>query len=57
MRMLTRDEIYDEMCQLLTDFENQENVDDPNINWEGEFYTLLVKIQNRWEDTIVSEEE
>lgn len=40
-----REEIYDEMCRVLTDWETQEAVDD-------DLYNMLVKIQKRWEDTI-----
>ena len=40
----TREEIYDSMCRILTDFENSE----PNITIE-DFYQMLCKIQNNWE--------
>ena len=42
-RMLC-DELYNELCQLLTNFETGENPVDVN-----DFYYLLVKIQNNWE--------
>lgn len=38
-------ELYDEICQLLTDYET----DDCNVTIE-DFYSLLVEIQNSWED-------
>lgn len=38
------DESYNELCQLLTNFETGENPVDVN-----DFYYLLVKIQNNWE--------
>lgn len=49
----TKQEIYDALCKLLTDYEHLEDVEDyDNIDWEAELYKMLVKIQNRWEDTI-----
>ena len=38
------DELYNELCQLLTNFKTGENPVDVN-----DFYYLLVKIQNNWE--------
>lgn len=38
-------ELYDEICQLLTDYETG----DCNVTIE-DFYSLLVKIQNSWEN-------
>ena len=38
------DELYNELCQLLTNFETGERPVDAN-----DFYSLLVKIQNNWE--------
>lgn len=46
-----REEIYDEMCRLLTDFENENDM----VN-EGELYDMLVKIQNNWESVITVQE-
>ena len=40
----TREEIYDSMCRILTDFENSES----NITIE-DYYQMLCKIQNNWE--------
>jgi hypothetical protein len=42
-----REEIYDEMCKLLTDYENGSD-----MVTEYELYDMLVKIQKRWEDVI-----
>lgn len=42
-----REEIYDEMCRLLTDYENGSD-----MVTENELYAMLVKIQNNWEDVI-----
>ena len=44
-----REEIYDEMCQVLTNYENAEDGD--RIT-EYELYEMLVKIQNNWESVI-----
>lgn len=53
----TKQDIYDALCKLLTDYENLEDVEDyDNIDWEAELYKMLVKIQNRWEDTITAAE-
>lgn len=42
-------DLYHELSKLLTDYENQESPNDPNINWENDFYYILAKIQNNWE--------
>jgi hypothetical protein len=47
-----REEIYDEMCRLLTDYENESN-----MVTEYELYEMLVKIQNNWETVITAQEE
>jgi hypothetical protein len=43
-------QLYNELVGLLTDYENQDKPNDPNIDWENEFYALLVKIQNQWDE-------
>lgn len=45
--VVTKESIYDEMCRLLTDYE-----DGSDMVTEHELYDMLVKIQRRWEDTI-----
>lgn len=45
-----REEIYDEMCKLLTEYE-----DGSDMVTEYELYDMLVKIQNHWEDVITAE--
>lgn len=51
----TKRDIYDQLVKLLTDYEHPENDEDyDEINWEAELYEMLVKIQNRWEDTITA---
>lgn len=53
----TKKTIYDELSRVLTDYEHPEDMEDYNdIDWEEELYTMLVKIQNRWEDTITAED-
>lgn len=53
----TKQDIYNALCKLLTDYENMEDVEGyDNIDWEAELYKMLVKIQNRWEDTITAAE-
>ena len=54
----TKEEIYDTLSSLITDFEHPENVKDyDKINWANTFYDMLVIIQNRWEDTITAQED
>ena len=43
---ITKESIYDEMCRLLTDYE------DINGVTEIDLYEMLVKIQRHWEDVI-----
>jgi len=53
----TKKDIYNELTKLLTDYENLMDVEDYyEIDWEAELYAMLVKIQNRWEDTITAED-
>ena len=42
-----REEIYDEMCKLLTEYETE-----GNMVTEFELYDMLVKIQRNWEAVI-----
>ena len=46
---ITKESIYDEMCRVLTNYENAE--DDDKFT-EYELYEMLVKIQNNWEAVI-----
>lgn len=46
-----REEIYDEMCRLLTDYENGSD-----MVTEYELYDMLVKIQNNLEAVITVQE-
>ena len=53
---ITKKDIYNELTILLTDYENPNDVEDwEDREWETELYEMLVKIQNRWEDTITTE--
>ena len=49
-----REEIYDEICKVLT---NYENAKDGDKFTEYELYEMLVKIQNNWEAVITAQEE
>lgn len=44
---MTKEQIYDEMCRLLTEYE-----DGSDMVTEYELYDMLVKIQRYWEDVI-----
>lgn len=52
----TKRDIYDELSRVLTDYEHREDIYE-DIDWEAELYEMLVKIQNRWEDTITADEQ
>ena len=45
----TKQQIYDEMSKVLTDWETQDAVDD-------DLYNMLVKIQRNWENVITKQE-
>ena len=45
-----RKAIYDELCRVLTDYEEGEAS-------AADLYHMLVKIQNRWEDVITAQDE
>ena len=47
-----REAIYDEISRTLTNYELSEKDNRPTAE---DLYLLLVKIQNRWEDTITAE--
>ena len=49
-----REAIYDEISRTLTSYELSEKDDRLTVE---DLYLLLVKIQNRWEDTITAEAE
>ena len=51
---ITKESIYDEMCRVLTNYENSEDGDKFT---EYELYEMLVKIQNNWETVITAQEE
>ena len=52
MTRLEKNNIYDEMCGLLTDFEEY---GDESYELADELYEMLVKIQNNW-DELTSED-
>lgn len=43
-------ELYDKICMELTNYENSENTEEVNLGYLQEFYGLLVRIQNCWDD-------
>lgn len=49
--METKQMIYDEMCKVLTEYENGND-----MSTEYELYYMLVKIQNNWECVITAQE-
>lgn len=51
--ILEREDIYNEIVKALTNYEIPE--DEEYRTTEEDLYLLLVKIQNRWEDTITAE--
>ena len=48
----TKEQIYDEMCRVLTEYEN-----DNDMITENELYDILVTIQNNWETVITKQED
>lgn len=51
-------DIYEELTALLTNYEHPEDYEGwYETNWEAALYEMLVKIQNRWEDTITADEQ
>ena len=48
----TKEQIYDEMCRILTEYEN-----DNDMITENELYDMLVTIQNNWESVITKQDE
>lgn len=53
MVFIEREDIYNEIVKTLTNYEIPE--DEERRTTEEDLYLLLVKIQNRWEDTITAE--
>ena len=45
---MEKNEIYDRMCHLLTDYEHPEDAVSPVT--ADDLYDMLVEIQNKWED-------
>lgn len=45
-----KDALYDKIRIELTNYENSENTDEVNYGFLQEFYSLLVEIQNTWEE-------
>jgi hypothetical protein len=52
----TKRDIYEELVGVLTAYEHPEDDEDyDDTDWEDVLYRMLVKIQNRWDDTITAE--
>lgn len=47
--VITKQGIYDEMCRVLTEYEN-----DNDIITELDLYEMLLKIQNNWKEVITA---
>ena len=46
--------LYDELCRVLTDYEGNGSEEKATVD---DLYSMLVKIQNRWEDVITADSE
>lgn len=53
---MTKQEIYDRLCRLLTDYEHRDENDGSILEWTDELYSMLCEIQNRWEDVITAQD-
>ena len=51
MSVETKKSIYDEMCRILTEYEDKND-----MITELDLYDMLVKIQNNWESVITAQE-
>ena len=38
--------LYDEICAKLIDYEHDKDPENTDADWLGDFYVLLVKVQN-----------
>ena len=51
MTRMAKNNLYDQLSRLITDFENPEEVENYyGIDWQLELYDMLVKIQKVWEE-------
>ena len=49
MTRMAKNNLYDQLSGLITDFENPEEVENYyDIDWQLELYDMLVKIQKAW---------
>ena len=46
---MDKNQVYDELCHLLTDFETGEELGYDEVS-SADLYDMLVKIQNNWEE-------
>jgi len=52
--MTYKQPLYDELCRVLTDYEDNNSLNGVKA---GDLYNMLVKIQNQWENVVISNEE
>lgn len=57
MNRMQKNAIYDEMCGLLTDYEGMNGEERKSEVTSDDLYTMLVKIQNNWEELTGDEDE
>lgn len=48
MTKIEKNDLYDRMCKLLTDYEMPEEGSDPVT--DNDLYYMLLEIQNKWEE-------
>lgn len=53
--MNKKNELYDELSRLLTEYEESDIDNLDAFDWLEEMYDMLVKIQNNWDDVICAE--
>lgn len=51
-----KEEVYDKMCALLTEYEHPEECEGYEVTAE-DLYSMLVEIQNNWEYLIGDEDD
>lgn len=55
--MKERQQIYDRLCAVLTNYEQTDNDNIDYIDVAETLYEMLVEIQNKWETVITAQEE
>lgn len=49
-----KEEIYEKICKLLTEYENNKEKDKPT---DLDFYDLLIEVQNNWNEIKVKNQD